>query len=560
MLNRFFTFVMLSALGASVSQAQYSRKEIRALDNTISEYYLATQYDSVAAICNRAANDGKPLTLDGFTHWLDAGWKLHDLEVARGCVIHLDRPENNKIRLKLEKQQGERIRHIRRIKDMYEFDIMVETFGPVHQMNVMKEAAQIGGNFWQVQLDLGIGYRQMGELDSAIVPMETALGMAPKNVPALVEVGNVYFMMSRFNDCLNIITRLEKVGYQDDRLYTTKSRCLLETGRPLEALQTLDVFNDRDTLLLPVLELKIEAAQKAHKPYSWLEAQYDIMRILPLDFERINLVSVVLHTEVDSAQQINRLSYLSREYPEVASYWIVHARLLNEKDAGQFPLVLSDLDSAIRYAPNEASIYIEKGNTLFYSRLGEQGDRNAAASVEYEKASLLDSFNFELYDKLCRANMWYNRSEAKRHKTRALRCMRQKLEWSPTNPQVNYEFSQTFDLPENGYGYNVKYNDSIIKYLNLALEYGADSFYILDKRYWKLQATGQYDQAVSDLWWLFDRSVDSRKADRLYSIANIYSIRKMPQKEKEVLMLLNSLYPDNQHIKRRLRDVNRKLR
>jgi predicted Zn-dependent protease len=540
---------------------QLSNSELKVAYQKIDEAYGQEEYAQVLMLIKALRDQYAPLDARTYQIWMDLAYQKHDLQIAVQMAKSLNYEKKKKKIIRTNGADFEnRLEKLTILADGNFAIAQDKTLTQLEKSAKILALLQVESSFWQPHYARGQALFKAGLYEEAIVSLNNVAALNPnwslvhynlaesymniKNYEKalyhadefieqngmLLQVPRIkYFAeyhLGQYENCIKTVRAYLKVSKDSATLYSAIYDCANKLGKYNLQVKTgikLAAFNNDESLVDEIGNL-----------YRYAK-----------NTERIDFT-------IDS---------LIKAHPTNSIYYIVKAQFYIPHDDANYDKAIANFNSLINLDQNNWYYYYLKGKFIRESITARSMDEKARTARKIvgidalEKSLELNPDHFETYYYLCYINIWYNSSEMRRYRKMAYERMAMKLKRNGASAQGYFHLAEAYDLPVSGYGDDNKYRDSTLKYYELALQNGMDSFAVLKERCHEADC----EQAIKDCEWIITKSdnPDFRRG-YLYRLATCYGEQGAYKKEYDVYMIIRKESPSSQ-LERRIKEVEKKM-
>jgi tetratricopeptide (TPR) repeat protein len=527
----------------------------------IKKAYKAENYGLTDSLCVYTLNQGFPLNKNPFEYWLDATYQLKSLLKANKCYSYFESQYKNTIYEKLINKD-----YLAKLKRLSEIQFLMSTIWDKNG-NLLKDEKVIGilnrvidlePDFYEPHQYLAYGYLFYENYEKAIIHAEKSLELKPDLYYTYTILADANLKLKNYEKTLEILEKISEIQEPNSWFYDTKSTCEYETGDYENCLSSIKKAIELNPNI-PRYYNNLETIYFRTKQFDkMLSPMLKTLELEEIDFEKLQYIHFISITSQKEDSVLNIINNKIKTGGDNDKYILFRTLYYSPQDENDFDAAMNDYNRLIMSDPENALYYYLKGEFVFNVYTSDKEIRSIGKKA-LEKAIIYDPNNFKAYEYLCRFNLFSDAKRAKEVKHIAIENLRRKAYETPDSAENYYILALAFDLPINGYGYEKLYNDSIVKYLNLAINLGHDSVKTLQKRAETFEDMKKYEEAISDYLWLYEKTdSDYLKSHILYKLSDCFKLNKEYEKAREYIIKVKELYP--QHFNKwRLIDIENKL-
>lgn len=558
----FFLFILVCFPGYIQAQTQLTKKLKKEIETDIRFQFKFGEYQQVCKRTHGLAShyDGR-ISMDVFLLWEESSYRLRDYALSSPMLEYYQtRIHGTKHQKKLAPGIISRLDTLFRMSQMVHRHMELLRSESHMKMNeklvVLDSMLLITDHYWQTWFD------------------RMATAYALKDFKKAIECGIVIDQIHPdYKNTNNIIaySYYQLGDYDSGMKYLKKIKTLDQESRGLfawtyfmkqdyrKSLKYLDMVLSEDNTGRRFWGLKMQSHEKLGEYEMAFDAGIHIARMKPdtLDHPVMVIMGRCLY-KLDG-YKVDRLNDLIDKYPDVLIFHYLRMRFLDPEKEEQYAMGLRDFDYLFSYGSTDQELYYLKGNFIFNS--GLDMDKRRLAENEFVKSIELEPTHFESHDKLNRLFMWKSPKTAKYHKSNTIRDMRNWTQIYPDSGRAYYYLALAFDLADNGSGSMAKYQDSTIKYLDMALDKGMDSLSVITKRmYFRVGYGRTLDDEIRDLEWIIANVTSYKKNNAQYRLADIYVSREQYHEALDIYEKILEEDPSSkQYVKPKMRKVQAKM-
>lgn len=560
-MQRTILVFIFSLFMGSFSYGQLTKTELKAAYQKIDEAYWQQEYTLVLMQIKALKDQYAPLDAHTYQIWMDLAYQKHDLQLAVQMAKSLNYEKKKK---KIIKTNGADFENkLERLTILADGNFAVaqdKTLTELEKSSKILALLQVESSFWQPHYARGQALFKAGLFEEAIMAFNNVTALNPNWSLVHVDLAESYMRLENYEKALyhadefiehnGMLLQVPKIKYYAEYHMGQYENCI-KTVRAY-----LKVSKDSVTLYSAIYD----CANKLGRSNLQLITG---IKLVALNNDE-SLVDEIgnLYRYAKNTERIDfTIDSLIKAYPTKSIYYLVRAQFYNPHDDANYDKAIANFNSLINLDQNNWHYYYLMGKFIRQSITARSMDEKARtarkiAGIEaLEKSLELNPDHFETYYYLCYINIWYNSSDMRKYRAMAYERMKMKLERDGASAQGYFDLAQAYDLPVSGYGDDNKYRDSTLKYYELALQNGMDSFTVLKERCHEADC----EQAIKDCEWIITKSDNPYfRKGYLYRLATCYGKQGAYKKEYDIYIILREESPSSQ-LERRIREVEKKM-
>lgn len=520
---------------------------VETYNKEVKKAYKSGNFELVDSLALFIINHNILLKRKTFEYWLDACYQIKDLKKAIFCYDYYDINIRKSLSdLMIDKELKDRLIRLKRI-DFLMTGVFKEDGSLIIDEKViglLKMIIELEPGFWHPYQLSGIVRYDLHQYTEAITACWKTLEIKKDDETALSVLSESYFKTAQYDKTLETLERINIKYELSEHLMEVKSFSQMRIGAYEESINTIKKLIGISPSYVIYYKRLVHSYYITRQYDKMLDPYLKIIELEPLNYENIRYAYnlSVEYTKRDSVLQVIN-KHLSKK-PDDLKYVLFRTKFYSTNDDSHFEKAMIDFNKLIASDTSNAVYYYLKGKYLFFSQNGNNSIREMGKEC-FKKAISLNPYYYHAYEYLCRYYMWDNSKIARQYKLQAIRHLSEKA-WKDTLDGIAfYDLARAFDLDINGYWYKKIFNDSILKYYNLALQYGYDSSVIIPERADIFERLKMYEEAIDDYHWLNERPISAYyKVSNLYDISDCYYNMKEYEKARDIILFIQKEYPD----------------
>jgi hypothetical protein len=548
-------------LFSAKSTAQIDKKSIKEIELKITTAHTNTNYNEVIEQAQKAATSKVILSDEAFSSWVSAVVKYHKLNNAFYLLEYYN--ENifgTRTDKKIDPLLKKEIVTIKKLREAFNKEIRNLKNDEFKELNTLSllNCVRISSNYFEPYYYLGhITFISL-QFDSSITYNSKALEFEPEMQELIIKKAISHYNLKDFKNAITFLNKIENHPFPSE-IDALKANCYLNLNQLEQAIVYAEKALPKVTNKQEVLEILKDAEFRKGNMIGVVNALYNMLESEERLYTLTNEAHLFASDYFGDSIALKKAKLQSQKFPKSPNFLVLQLMHLDKQDFNYDKKIIALYDKLIILYPNQTFYYRQKGLVLYNSEHSKE--QRLLTKAVFDKVIALDSFDYDSYEYICRTYLWHDSKISKQYKKLALNNMYSKLESDPTSGDANFNIAKAYNLPTNGYGNNNLFNDSMLKYLNLALKYDVDSINVLFERRYIYDSKSEWETANIDHSWVSENTKSNNvRRMCLYNLAGNYKRLKQFEKARATILILQKENPNDRHTKTWLRDIEKELK